>query len=363
MATNDYTIPNARISLFISLFVLYLLPPTSSVYFQFTRFNPDATNILYQGDAVPSVGAIEFNKVNYLCRVGWATYRINNNSIASTTTTRWNASFHSGDTTDAWITYNATTKNLTVFWSYERTPNSQENTSLSYQIDLMEVLPEWVMVGFSAATGMYVERHTLQSWEFRSSLDIKEKSGKSAKEIRLVVGLTVSVGVLVLGGIIAAIILWKKRLVKRKKAEMMNLTSINDDLERGAGPRSFGVVVLEIATGRKSVDPTEGKSHIGLVQWVWELYGGGQLLSAVDERLYVNYDVKEIECLMIVGLWCAYPDHSLRPSIRQAIQVLHLEAPMPNLPLKMPVPMYHPPSTSVSSSEPTLTNTSMEIGR
>ena len=79
MATNDYTIPtsfmspNARISFFFSLFVLHLLPLTSSVYFQFTRFDPDATNTLDQGDAVPSLGAIEFNKVNYLCLDGWAT--------------------------------------------------------------------------------------------------------------------------------------------------------------------------------------------------------------------------------------------------------------------------------------------------
>ena len=64
---------------------------------------------------------------------------INNNSIASAIYTPWNASFHSKDTADVWIIYNATTKNLSVSWTYQRTSNSQESTSLSYQIDLMKV--------------------------------------------------------------------------------------------------------------------------------------------------------------------------------------------------------------------------------
>ncbi|GLT68228.1 hypothetical protein SLA2020_404800 [Shorea laevis] len=57
----------------------------------------------------------------------------------------------------------------------------------------------------------------------------------------------------------------------------------------------------------------------------------------------LNYDMKEMECLMIVGLWCAHPDQSLRPSIRQAIQVLNFDAPLPKLPKKMPVANYNVP--------------------
>lgn len=134
---------------------------------------------------------------------------------------------------------------------------------------------------------------------------------------------------------------------------------------------SFGVVVLEIASGRKSVDPTNRQSEIGLVEWVWELYGRGQILSAVDERVKSDFDLKEVECLVIVGLWCAYPDHNLRPSIRQAIQVLHFEAKMPHLPVKMSVPMYHVPGAGnsrpeelvIHSSEATISCSSIEMGR
>nr|KJB44034.1 hypothetical protein B456_007G231200 [Gossypium raimondii] len=633
---------------------LFTLPFVNSLNFQISRFDSNANNILYQGDAKPSVGAIEFNLINYINRVGWATYAekvpiwdsrtgrltdfstrfsfdisiqssdyghglvfflapvgsqippnsaggflglfntttsdssqnqivlvefdtfenpewdptgigshvgINENSISSANYTRWNASFHSEDTADVVINYNATTKNLSVSWSYQKTNNPRENSSLSYQIDLMTVLPEWVMVGFSAATGQYVERHTLQNWEFGSSLTVAEDtSGNKARNVRIILGIVVPVGVLIAGTIIAFII-WKRKKHAKRTPETTNLTSMNDDLERGAGPRrfsytdlasatnnfseqrklgeggfgavyrgylndldvevavkrisswskqgrkeyvtevkvisqlrhrnlvqligwchdkndfilvyefmpngsldshlfgrrsaltwsvryrislglasallylheeweqcvvhrdikssnvmldssfnvklgdfglaklmdhelgpkttglagtlgylapeyistgraskesdvySFGVVLLEIATGRKSVDPGR-KSDMGLVEWIWGLYGTGELILAIDDKLGKEFDEKQGESLMIVGLWCAHPDCNSRPSIRQAIQVLYLESPLPNLPVKMPVPTYQVSLPSVSSSsEPSVTYSSMNLGR
>ncbi|CAL2267295.1 unnamed protein product [Prunus armeniaca] len=36
---------------------------------------------------------------------------------------------------------------------------------------------------------------------------------------------------------------------------------------------SFGVVALEIATGKKATDFIGKDSDLGLVEWVWDLYG------------------------------------------------------------------------------------------
>ncbi|XWS33411.1 hypothetical protein CRYUN_Cryun22dG0080300 [Craigia yunnanensis] len=94
---------------------------------------------------------------------------------------------------------------------------------------------------------------------------------------------------------------------------------------------SFGVVTLEIATGRRSID--SGDCEMGLM----------------------DFDVKQAKCMLTVGLWCAHPDHKLRPSIRQAIQVLNFEA-------AVPVPMYQVPSPAKSSSEPLITNSFLEGG-
>ncbi|KAK6253353.1 hypothetical protein QUC31_015073, partial [Theobroma cacao] len=74
------------------------------------------------------------------------------------------------------------------------------------------------------------------------------------------------------------------------------------------------------------------ESRAALVAWVWDSYGKKRLLDVADEKLCLDFDTKQMECLLMIGLWCVHPDHNLRPSIRQAIQVLNFEASLPNLP-------------------------------
>uniref|UniRef100_A0ACD5ZIV6 Uncharacterized protein n=1 Tax=Avena sativa TaxID=4498 RepID=A0ACD5ZIV6_AVESA len=114
---------------------------------------------------------------------------------------------------------------------------------------------------------------------------------------------------------------------------------------------SFGVVLLEIACCRRPAvarEDDEG-SFIHLVQWVWESYAEGTILEAADARLDGKFDEQEMERVMVVGLWCGQPDPGLRPSIRQAVSVLRLEAPLPSLPANMPVPAYMMPSPADDS--------------
>ncbi|KZV36970.1 L-type lectin-domain containing receptor kinase IX.1-like [Dorcoceras hygrometricum] len=507
--------------------------------------------------------SVEFDSYSNGWDPGYEHVGINTNSITSSATKPWNVSLHSGRPADAWIVYNATAKNMSVFWSYGNGPNS----SLSYAINLQEILPQWVMVGISASTGMYVEKQTLGSWEFSSSLDIQESNRQSKDSIGLIVGLSVaSGGILIVGGVIAFFVFrkWRDQRDERSKdaPEAANLTSIND-LERGAWPKrfsygdlslatnnfsddrklgeggfgcvyrghlndidfpiavkrisrkskqgkkqymtevkvismlrhknlvkllgwchernefllvyeflsngsldyhlfgkknplfwairykitrglasallylheegeqcvlhrdvkssnvmlddsfnvklgdfglarlmdrelsreftglagtlgymapeyvskgraskesdvySFGVVALEIATGRKSGDhPLNKESQRGLVEWVWDLYATGSILAGVDEKLETYFDPKQVECVMIVGLWCAHPDHKERPSIREASRVLSFEASLPKLPKAMPVAVYCAPvAPSVGSGEPFLTGTSIDVGR
>jgi serine/threonine protein kinase len=107
---------------------------------------------------------------------------------------------------------------------------------------------------------------------------------------------------------------------------------------------SFGVVLLEIACGRRPVVVTqEEEDAMHLAQWVWDSYGRGRLLDAADTSLNEEFNAPEMERVMIVGLWCAQLDFKLRPSIRQAVNVLRSEAPLPSLPATMPVAAYMPP--------------------
>ncbi|XP_052165025.1 L-type lectin-domain containing receptor kinase IX.1-like [Oryza glaberrima] len=84
-----------------------------------------------------------------------------------------------------------------------------------------------------------------------------------------------------------------------------------------------------------------------LVEWAWDLYGKGDVLMAADMRLDGDYDSAEMERVIALGLWCAHPDPSVRPSIRDAMTILQSSGgQLPVLPAKMPVPTYAPPMAS-----------------
>ncbi|VYS66445.1 unnamed protein product [Arabidopsis thaliana] len=492
---------------------------------------------------------------------------INNNSLVSSNYTSWNATSHNQDIGRVLIFYDSARRNLSVSWTYDLTSDPLENSSLSYIIDLSKVLPSEVTIGFSATSGGVTEGNRLLSWEFSSSLELIDIKKSQNDKKGMIIGISVSGFVLLTFFITSLIVFLKRKQQKKKAEETENLTSINEDLERGAGPRkftykdlasaannfaddrklgeggfgavyrgylnsldmmvaikkfaggskqgkrefvtevkiisslrhrnlvqligwchekdeflmiyefmpngsldahlfgkkphlawhvrckitlglasallylheeweqcvvhrdikasnvmldsnfnaklgdfglarlmdhelgpqttglagtfgymapeyistgraskesdvySFGVVTLEIVTGRKSVDRRQGRVEpvTNLVEKMWDLYGKGEVITAIDEKLRLGgFDEKQAECLMIVGLWCAHPDVNTRPSIKQAIQVLNLEAPVPHLPTKMPVATYHVSSsntTSVSSGGATVTFSSAQHGR
>ncbi|CAM8907011.1 unnamed protein product [Rhodiola kirilowii] len=99
---------------------------------------------------------------------------------------------------------------------------------------------------------------------------------------------------------------------------------------------SFGVLALEISCGRKPIDHQAPENEVSLVDWVYDLNHEGKLLDAVDPRLEKDYNEAELQCLLLVGLWCAQPTQVSRPTIRQANLVLNFEAPLPILPDRFP---------------------------
>lgn len=467
---------------------------------------------------------------------------INVNSIASVANVSWKTTMKNGSVANAWVTYNSTTRNLSVFLTYSENPvYNVGDCSVSYIVNLKDVLPELVSVGFSAATGYWVEIHNILSWSFSSTLEINSNK-EAQKKLRLGIGLGAGFGLLSCGLGLLWFMSWRKRVDKIDEAYDM---SMDDEFDKGTGPRrftyrelsratnnfseggklgeggfggvykgllsesntevavkrvsrgskqgkkeyvaevriisrlrhrnlvqligwcheqseflliyeimpngsldshlfgmklhltwtlrykialglasailylheeweqcvvhrdikssnvmldsnfnaklgdfglarlvdhdlgsqttvlagtmgylapecvttgraskesdvySFGVVALEIGCGRRPVEAKAEPSRVRLVEWVWDLYGKDQILEAADKRLCRDFDEQQIECLMAVGLWCCHPDPTVRPSIRQVINVLNFEAPMPSLPSKLPVPMYFAPPLSM----------------
>ncbi|CAA7389454.1 unnamed protein product [Spirodela intermedia] len=107
---------------------------------------------------------------------------------------------------------------------------------------------------------------------------------------------------------------------------------------------SFGVVVLEVACGRRPIEnrASGGGAAAGtavgsnLVEWVWGLHAEGRLPAAADGRLAGEFDEGEMRKVLLVGLACAHPDQAVRPTMRSAVQMLSGETEPPFLPGSKP---------------------------
>uniref|UniRef100_A0A0R0HY71 Legume lectin domain-containing protein n=1 Tax=Glycine max TaxID=3847 RepID=A0A0R0HY71_SOYBN len=95
------------------------------------------------------------------------------NSIRSKATAQRN--WQNGKIATAHISYNSASKRLTVVAFYPAT----KAVTLSHDIELNKVLPEWVRVGISASTGAHKQKNTILSWSFTSSL---KNNGVQKKE-------------------------------------------------------------------------------------------------------------------------------------------------------------------------------------
>ncbi|KAL2631993.1 hypothetical protein R1flu_016679 [Riccia fluitans] len=106
---------------------------------------------------------------------------------------------------------------------------------------------------------------------------------------------------------------------------------------------SFGAVALEVATGMKPCDFSAKDDNIVLVDRVWKRLGSGQLTTVVDKRLEGKYNISELEVVLMLGLLCSHPDPQSRPSMRQVVQVLAGDAPVPPVPATKPSASFSSP--------------------
>ncbi|KAH6805624.1 hypothetical protein C2S51_030455 [Perilla frutescens var. frutescens] len=137
--------------------------------------------------------------------------------------------------------------------------------NLEYSVDLHKYLPEWVSVGFSAATRECFQKNNVKSWSFSSNLQHEvddpvpnnvsvldsrpsgRKMMKLGEVIRLVVGLSALVLLLILLGF------WfrlrrKKTNKNGEEEESLFDMSMEMEFEKGSGPKRFSYKELLMAT-------------------------------------------------------------------------------------------------------------------
>ncbi|KAG5110147.1 hypothetical protein JHK82_039370 [Glycine max] len=224
--------------------------------------------------------AIEFDTFNGTIDPPMQHVGIDNNSLKSLITAEFDLDKNLRNECNVLVTYTVSNRTLFVSWSFNgtATPKSK-NSSLSYQIDLMDILPEWVDVGFSASTSQYTERNIIHSWEFSSTLnssstasknnssdnDVAKKHGKGLSMVALVVVATCPT-VLVTAAVVARVIIMKKRRGGGDSDHNeRGPTFAMFDLDRATIPRRFEYKELVVATKGFAEEAKLGRGGSGQV--------------------------------------------------------------------------------------------------
>ena len=83
---------------------------------------------------------------------------------------------------------------------------------------------------------------------------------------------------------------------------------------------SFGVMLLEIVCCKSSVAFSMGEEE-ALIDWAYECYKDKELDKLVENNEAKN-DMKRLERIVLVAIWCIQEDPSLRPSMKRVTQML-----------------------------------------
>ncbi|KAI5429563.1 hypothetical protein KIW84_034226 [Lathyrus oleraceus] len=92
-------------------------------------------------------------------------------------------------------------------------------------------------------------------------------------------------------------------------------------LTKKADVYSFGILMLEIISGKSSSKAAFGDNILVLVEWAWKLKEENRLLELVDSEL-TDYDENEVYRFLVVALFCTQSSAKHRPTMKQVLQML-----------------------------------------
>ncbi|GLT60504.1 hypothetical protein SLA2020_332680 [Shorea laevis] len=94
---------------------------------------------------------------------------------------------------------------------------------------------------------------------------------------------------------------------------------------------SFGAFLLEVACGRRPIEQQAENETMILVDLVYSFWLRGEILEVRDPKLGTDFVAEEVELVLILGLLCSNSDPRFRPSMRQVVQYLEMDLPLPDL--------------------------------
>ncbi|XP_059664217.1 probable LRR receptor-like serine/threonine-protein kinase At1g53430 [Cornus florida] len=91
---------------------------------------------------------------------------------------------------------------------------------------------------------------------------------------------------------------------------------------------SFGIVLLEIVSGKSNTNYRPKEEFVYLLDWAYVLQEQGNLLELVDLSLGSNYSKEEAMRMLNLSLLCTNPSPTLRPSMSSVVSMIEGNSPV-----------------------------------
>ncbi|XP_045803619.1 pto-interacting protein 1-like isoform X2 [Trifolium pratense] len=85
---------------------------------------------------------------------------------------------------------------------------------------------------------------------------------------------------------------------------------------------AFGVVLLELISGREPIDSKTCKEHESLVTWAKPILESGDVKSLLDPKLEGKFDIAQMNKLVLAASLCITQSARLRPTMNQVLKIL-----------------------------------------
>ncbi|KAL0793179.1 hypothetical protein Bca101_064556 [Brassica carinata] len=84
---------------------------------------------------------------------------------------------------------------------------------------------------------------------------------------------------------------------------------------------AFGIVALELVSGRKNSDVNLGNEKKYLLEWAWNLHENSREVELIDHKL-TEFNMEQVKRVIGIALLCTYSSHSLRPPMSKVVAML-----------------------------------------
>ncbi|XP_059631896.1 G-type lectin S-receptor-like serine/threonine-protein kinase At1g34300 [Cornus florida] len=85
---------------------------------------------------------------------------------------------------------------------------------------------------------------------------------------------------------------------------------------------SYGMVLLEIVSGRRNFEVSEDTNRKKFSVWAYEEFEKGNVKGIVDKRLHEEVDMDQVKRAIKVSFWCIQEQPSQRPMMGKVVQML-----------------------------------------